>query len=277
LWLVLPTLILCLFATFGRPPHAQEKAGSGTRPDQKAARTKIAAGEYADVEEGNSGAVGPFGEEVYNFGETWTLWRAAKDQYEIEGERRYESPRDLQQTGQFRATLSRDFTLLHITELARLRWRPDAGPLVCDFRPRELFCSASAREPIELRVPMQYPYAVLWPISPFSLGGLTREAERYPNRVAPVQFVVIEQPSSEAPLRTTILGGEMRYLGQEKLVTAGQTWPAFKFSFTAATRAPFLIWTSTKGLLLAVTVEHEHKNWPQEGIRLVRIEKSEDF
>jgi len=270
-------LIPCFFVTFGCPPHAQKNASSGASSDQKAARTKIAAGEYAVIEQANSGAVGPFGEEVYNFRETWTLWRAANGQYEVEGERRYESPRDWQRAESFSATLSRDFTLLHSTEAAPLRWRPDSGPMICDFRPRELFCSASGHEPVELHVPLEHPYALLWPISPFSLGGLTREAERDPSREAPVQFVVIVQPSARMPVSATNLGGDLRYLGQENLVAAGETWPAFKFSFTAATSAPFLIWTSTKGLLLALAVKHEHKNWPQEGIRLVRIEKSAYF
>jgi hypothetical protein len=267
---VAAAVLLCISGVVPNQKPDQES-------DQTAGRTKVAAGEYVVVEQSNGGAVGPFGEEIYNFDETWTLWHTPNGQYEIEGERRFESPRDSKRTSPFRATLSRDFTLLHITELERLRWLPDAGPLNCDFRPRELFCSASAREPLTLRTPMQHPYALLWPISAFSLSGLTREVERDPDRASPVQFVVIEQPSPGMPVQTTVLAGELRYLGQEKLVAAGETWPAFKFSFAPVMYPRFLIWTSAKGLLLALAVEHEHINWPQEGIRLVHIEKSPDF
>ncbi|PYU29404.1 MAG: hypothetical protein DMG31_17770 [Acidobacteria bacterium] len=40
-------------------------------------RTKVAQGEYVILEQANGGAIGPFGEEIYNFHETWTLWRAS--------------------------------------------------------------------------------------------------------------------------------------------------------------------------------------------------------
>ena len=41
----------------------------------------MAEGEYVIVEQANSGAFGPFGEEVYNFHETRTLWRLATGRY----------------------------------------------------------------------------------------------------------------------------------------------------------------------------------------------------
>jgi hypothetical protein len=64
-------------------------------PGQAAAQTKIAEGEYAIQERESSGAVGPFQEEVYNFRESWTLWRTGQGEYEVEGVQSFESPNDL--------------------------------------------------------------------------------------------------------------------------------------------------------------------------------------
>jgi len=52
---------------------------------------RIAAGEYEVYEEAKEGLVGPFGEEVRNFHESWTLWQNAKRGYEAEGERWFET------------------------------------------------------------------------------------------------------------------------------------------------------------------------------------------
>jgi hypothetical protein len=84
----------------------QEKVAASTQ------RTKVAGGEYAVFERAKGGAVGPFGEEVYNFRETWTLWRTPKGGCQVEGERRFESPTDVPHTSRFVAQLSRDLHLL---------------------------------------------------------------------------------------------------------------------------------------------------------------------
>lgn len=52
---------------------------------------------------------------------------------------------------------------------------------------------------------------------------------------------------------------------------------ALKFSLKIPLHPQYLIWTSTKGLLLALAIEHEHKDWPEEGLRLARFESSTDF
>src|SRR5579864_5569617 len=68
-------LISFLFViTHVRPANA--------RPLQELAsgRMKIAEGEYAIYERDISGALGPLAEEVYNFHESWTLWRVEKGQ-----------------------------------------------------------------------------------------------------------------------------------------------------------------------------------------------------
>lgn len=244
------------------------------------ARTKIAEGEYAIYEEANGGAFGPFREGVYDFHESWTLWRGEKGQFEVEGERKFESPRDVKHTNRFLVQLSRDLTAIRMTEFAKLIWRRDSGPLTCEFLARELHCSSGAKDikqAIELRIPMEHPFGLLWPISPFSLSGLTRQAERDLNRENPVQLMSIEQPGPDNPVQPTILNGQLRYLGEEDVEAASQKWSAYKFSLKAPSHPQYLIWTSSKGLLLALAIEHAHPNWPQEGMRLTRFAKWADF
>jgi hypothetical protein len=239
-------------------------------------RTKVAEGEYVIFQQANAGAIGPFGEEVYNFHEDWTLWRAANGAYEVEGERRFESPKGTAHSNRFVAELSRDLTITRVTEFARLRWRRDSGPLSCDFLRNAFHCSSNAknaRESIELKIPMQRPFGLLWPISAFSLSGLTREAERDPYRETPIQLISIEQPSPEMPVNPVVLDGELRYLGEENIDVAGQPQRAFKFSIKVVLSPELLIWTTRRGLLLAVAVQHEDKNWPEEGMKLLRFQE----
>lgn len=272
-------LILCLPAN-ARQGFVQKPPVRIVPSPPLAARTKIAEGEYVIVEQGNSGAFGPFGEEVYDFHEIWTLWRVAKGRYEVEGERRFESPRDVPHVNRFLAELSRDLTVTRVTEFAKLKWRRDSGPLSCEFLPSELHCSSGARDPkqaIELRIPMEHPFGLLWPVSIFSLSSVTREAERDRSRMTPIQMVTIEQPSSWLPVNPMILDGTLQYLGDEDLEAADQKWRAYKFSFKVPSQPQFLIWTSSKGILLALAVEHAHANWPEEGMKLVRFQKWADF
>lgn len=269
-------LVLGLIAQQAVPngPAAAPSQGHAT------ARTEIAEGEYATYEQGNGGAVGPFGEEVYNFSETWTLWRVDKGQYEVEGVRRFESPKDQMHDNRFVVELSRDFTVLRVTEFAKLKWRPDSGPLSCEFGATELHCSSGGSDPakaIESRTRMDGPYGLLWPISPFSLSGITREVERDSTRATQVEVVMIEQPSMVNPVAPAILSGPLRYLGEEDIDAAGQKWRAHKFSLRVALHPEYLVWTSSKGLLLALAAEHKHKNWPEEGMRLARYKSVADF
>jgi hypothetical protein len=272
-------LILCLPAS-ARQDFVQQRPTQAVPSPPVVVRTKIAEGEYVIVEQANSGAFGPFGEEVYDFHKTWTLWRVATGRYEVEGQRRFESPRYVPHTNRFLVELSRDLTVTRVTEFAKLKWRSDSGPLTCEFLPSELHCSSGARDPqqaIELRIPMAHPFGLLWPVSVFSLSGITREAERDPTQATQVEFVRIEQPSRENPIESTILAGPLRYLGEEDIEAAGQKWHARKFSLKVALNPEFLIWTSSKGILLAFAVEHAHANWPQEGMKLTRFQKWADF
>jgi len=245
-----------------------------------AERTKVAQGEYVVFEGANGGAVGPFGEEVYNFDETWTLWRTGKGGYEVEGERRFESPKEITRSARFVAQLSRDLTLTGVTEFSRLRWRRDSGPLTCKFLPGEFACSSNAKDrknDISLRIPMEHPFALLWPISAFSLSGITREAERDPHQTTRIQLVSIEQPSAEIPVNPMILDGELRYLGETSTNIDGRPRRAFKFSIKVALSPELLVWTSPKGLLLAVSIEREGKDWPEESMKLIHFQGSPGF
>lgn len=269
----------CLFPVLFGIAYEMSAIG-GPLPEQKAERTKIAEGEYLIIEQDNSGAVGPFEEEIYNFHESWTLWRAENGKYRVEGVRSFESPKYETHSNRFVVDLTRDLTVIRMKEFAKLRWVPDSGPLSCEFLPTQMDCSSGGSDPereIKLRTPLEKPYALLWPISPFSFGGITREVERDPTRATQVDLVRIEQPGMDEPVRTSILEGPLQYLGEENIDAAGRNWPAHKFSLKVPLRPQFLIWTSRKGLLLALAIEHEHKDWPKEGMRLARFESSAEF
>ena len=267
--------VVCFHATAGEPSQQQvEKTNSPSE------RTKVAQGEYVVLGGANGGAVGPFGEEIYNFHETWTLWRTAKRGYEVEGERRFESPKEITRSARFLAQLSRDLTLTGVTEFSRLRWRRDSGPLTCKFLPGEFDCSSNAKDrqnDINLKIPMQHPFGLFWPISAFSLSGITREAERDPHQATPIQLVSIEQPSAEIPVSPMIREGELRYLGDENIDIAGQPHRALKFSIKVALSPELVIWTSPKGVLLKVAIQHASKDWPEKSMKLVRFQEWEGF
>jgi hypothetical protein len=98
--------------------------------------------------------------------------------------------------------LSRDLTVLRLTEFSKLKWIQDSGPLTCEFRSVEMRCSAAVTKPNvsnEWRIEVQHPHGLLWPISPFSLGSVARESERDPQIMTRASLVSIEQPSAENP------------------------------------------------------------------------------
>ncbi len=270
---------ICCLVGIAAVTHAHAAQESARPPE----RTKLAEGEYAIYEEGNSGAVGPAGEEIYDFHESWTLWRTGKEEYEVEGERRFESPRHVEHRDRFLIQLSRGLMPIRTTEFAKLAWRRDSGPTTCEFLPKETHCFSSAGstgnsgQPFDLRIPMKPPYGFLWPISPFSLGGLTRQAERDLNHPNAIQLLSIEQPSLYNPVYPTVRDGELQFLGEEDIEVAEQKWHAHKFSLKVPSYPQFLIWTSANGLLLDVAVEHAHPNWPKEGMKLSRFRKWADF
>lgn len=277
--------IFCLFSAAAITElHAKQVDSKRTSPEDRAtpatSRTKIAEGEYAIYEEGNSGAVGPAGEEVFDFSESWTLWRNGKELFEVEGERKFESPRDVKHSDRFVIELSRDMTPIRTTEFAKLAWRRDSGPTTCEFLPKEVHCFSTdggAGHAPEVHIQMQPPYGFLWPISPFSLSGLTREAERDLNRPNSIQLLSIEQRSPANPMYPIVRSGQLQFLGEETISVADQSWQAHKFSLKVPSYPQFLIWTSSEGLLLSVAVEHAHPNWPKEGMKLSRYRKWAEF
>ena len=258
----------------------QKPAGEALPSASQEKPTKLAQGEYVVLQGANGGAVGPFGEEVYNFHETWTLWRIASGGYQVEGERRFESPKGTAHSNRFLGRLSRDLTIDRVTEFAPLKWRPDSGPLSCNFSQKELDCSSDAKDPrqsIEVKLAVKEPFGLFWPISVFSLSGITREAERDPSHITRVQLVSFEQPSREVPVSPTILDGELRYAGEEPIDVAGEQQRAFKFLLKVALHPQLTIWTSRQGLLLALEVDHAEQGWPEQSIKLLQFHQFAQF
>ena len=183
LWyLLIPIAAFCA-APRAIPYVAGQVAPRANAQTESAGRVRVAEGEYQIFRETDDGGVGPFALMVYNFHESWTLWKLPDGSFDVEGERNYESPMDAQQHSQFSVHLSSAFRVLGLKELRPLRWRSDSGPLTCDFLPAELVCSSNAKDPaqnIRLDLPMHSDYGFLWPISAFSLSGITR----FPDTIA---------------------------------------------------------------------------------------------
>jgi hypothetical protein len=247
---------------------------------QGSPRAKIAQGEYVIREKESGGAFGPFGEAIYNFHESFTLSQGEKSHYEVEGVRSFESPKDVSHSNRFTAELDRDLAVIRVKEFAKLRWVEDSGPLSCEFLATQLDCSSGGSDPkreIKLRTPLDKPYGLLWPVSPFSFGGVVRQAEREASKSTEIDLVRIEQPGMKNPVQATVLEGPLRYLGDTDFEAAGRKWRAHEFSLKVASSREYLIWTSPKGLLLALAFEHEHADWKNEGVRLERFESSREF
>jgi hypothetical protein len=234
-------------------------------------RTRIAEGEYKVYTQSDEGAVGPFAVGVYNFTESWTLYRLANGTFEAEGKRVYESPKYEQHDNPFSVHLAADFRILGVKEYRALRWRPDSGPLSCDFKPAEIVCDSGAHnaaQDVTLDLPVQHPYGFLWPISAFSLSNITRYANRAVGKITPVEMLKVDEPSQDVPVRTSVVDGDLVYLGRQKIRVAGRWWQAEEFELKVAMHAPFLIWTSTQGLLLDFTEENNQYRVTERGMRL---------
>lgn len=253
---------------------AATAAGQG-----KESRTFVARGEY-QVVQGNDDAIGTYAPDVFDFHESWTLWRLPDGSLEAEGERTYESPKYERHNNRFSVRLSPDFRTLSVVEFRKLRWKPDSGPLSCDFRPAELVCTSGASDPnnaVNLNLPMQNAYGFLWPISAFSLSTITRRAERIPGKLTPVQLVTVEEPSQEDPVFVSTLGGHLNYLGQEEVTLAEKKWTADKFELKVPLHLPYVIWTSPEGMLLRFVPESTAETRTEGGLTLVHFTQSSDF
>ena len=260
--------IVFVFSAFVLSPVPSSNA-------QKSERTKVAEGEYRVTMEGDLG-VGPIQKEIFSFSETWTLWRTAAG-FDVEGHRTYESPRNKLHDDRFIAKLTPDLQLLSINEFAHLAYRRDSGPLSCELQTRVLRCDSGAKDPaqrVDVKVAMDRPYCVLWPLSAFSLASLTRAASTLEQPTV-VQLVQFEQISERLPVLAIRSDGLLRYEGQSEvtLTVSGKSWHPKVYHLAAAPIGDMEIWTSQRGLLLAA----QKPGWPGGRMELVKFEQFADF
>jgi hypothetical protein len=262
----------------GQVPAAHAPSNSNAAGSSE--RIRVAEGEYQIFKQTDQGGIGPIRVGVYDFHESWTLWRSADGTLEVSGRRSYKSPKDELHDYGFSVRLSSAFRALGVKEFRKLRWRPDSGPLSCDFLPARLACISGAKDPsqkVRLDLPMKDAYGFLWPISAFSLSNITRFADRNPASLLAVQLVMVDEPSPKEPVFASILDGHLKYLGKEDLAMAQHNWHADKFELKLPTLAPFLIWTAPQGLLLGFAFEDPDQPQPEEGLWLVRFRQWTDF
>jgi len=274
----------CIFASpaSGKNTRALTLHAStgGKQSLDSAKRLKLATGEYAITTQLNEGGVGPFDPAVYDFHEYWTLWRTADGGYEVEGRREFEAPKYEFHSDSFLVRLTRDWRLESIEEFAKLRWRPDSGPLVCNLGVAELHCTSNAKDPsqlIKLDMALEHPFGFLWPISPFSLTSIANAGERIPGQVFRVQVITIEEPNPANPVVPTVIDGGLRYLGKVDVTTAGRKWKANECELSAALHPKFLILTAPEGFLVDLIVEGPTSRDSIAELKLVRYKQYADF
>jgi hypothetical protein len=128
-----------------------------------------------------------------------------------------------------------------------------------------------------LSLPLEPSYGVLWPLSAFSLSNITRFADHRANHPIVVDMLTIDEPNKTNPVFATILEGSLRYAGNEQTRVAGQNWLADKFELKVPMHPPFMIWTSSRGLLLDFTEEDNQNRLTEHGMKLVRYKQFSDF
>lgn len=239
-------------------------------------RVKIAEGEYAAAD-GDLG-IGHIETEVFQFRESWILWRTPNGDYEVEGERAFESPKYFSHLNPFWIQLTHDFHLAKIKEFARLQFRRDSDPLTCDLLANELRCNSGAKDPtqsVDVQIAMDRPYGVMWPVSAFSLGSLTRAAGKHPGQKVPVRVVTLEEVSKEIPVLPVSSDGLIQYIGQSEgdFQAFGQSWRPDLYELDSGPVRKLLIWTSPEGLVLAA----EQPNKPNSKLQLVSFKKFGEF
>ena len=255
-----------------------ERAVSGQQ-EGSSQNVRLAEGQYKVYKQTNVGGIGPFATGVFNFTESWTLSRAPDGTLEVEGKRDYESPSDESHDNKFTVHLSSDFRTLSLREFRKLRWKPDSGPLGCEFFPSRLVCTSGV-DPDKntlLDLPLKDTYGLLWPISAFSLSHITRFVGRTPMSTIRVQMLSIDEPSMENSFAASVLDGHLKYLGSESITIADRKWKADKFELTVPLHTPFLIWTSPSGLLLDFAEEDNHGRQLEQGMKLVRYQQWLDY
>jgi hypothetical protein len=247
---------------------------------QESPGTRLAEGEYKVYGHGAEGGIGPFAPSVYDFVESWTLWRLHDGTLEVTGQRNYDSPQYEPHIDSFLVMLSAAFHVTRITEFQKLRWKPDSGPLTCDFLPTKIDCDSGAKDPqerIHLTVPLERAYGFLWPVSAFSLSNITRFADRDSSHKITVDMITIDESSKANPVAASVLEGHLRFVGQEPLTITAHKWVADKFELKVPLHPSFLIWATPQGLLLDFELEDNNGRVTERGMRLVSFRQWAEF
>lgn len=247
--------------------QAVTRNGPGSAPTSPAHAEKsaeplaIAEGEYTIFKE--YGGIGPVDAEIFDFREDWSISRTADGNFEVEGNRSFESPQNFPREIRFSVRLSPELQFIEAREDTSLVWIPRSAPLSCVFLPKQLECSSGGKDRTKnpaVSLSMDKPYAFSWPLSAFSLAALTRRSDHHPGRSMDVQFVDIEQPSSDLPLMPITTNGTLRFIDEEKVTAAGSSWEADKFelqAFMSPLPRKSMLWVSKEGLLLILEAERE--------------------
>jgi hypothetical protein len=237
-------------------------------------REKVSAGEYEVVRpvHGRQG-IGPFSPAVYNFRESFTLWRLPDGTLEAEGRRRYEAPQGYAHDNKFTVHLSADMRALAVTEFRKLRFRDDSGPLECEFLPREFACKTGSKDddpPMNLT--MQNDYGLFWPVSAFCLGSVAVSAKHDASLATHIQLITVDEHSNFDPVDATVLDATLKFVHRKQIRLAGTDWDADEFELTIPMEQPYLLWTSKDGLVLLFGPEGDSISGPETGLQLVHYE-----
>jgi len=260
----------------GAAPEGTTSKPTNPRGSQAAPEpVEIAKGTYAIFKE--YGGIGPVDAEIYNFHEEWSISRTVDGNYQVEGTRSFESPKDFVREITFLLRLSPHLQLIEAQEDTSLVWISRSAPLTCAFLPKQLQCSMAGKDPRrnpDLSLSMDKPYAFSWPLSAFSLAALAGQCDHLPGSSMDVQFVDIEQPSNDLPLMPMTTNGTLRFIGRDKVTVAGKNWDADKFelqAFMSSLPRKSVLWISKGGLLLVLEAEREIG--PQGRLELTRFEE----
>ena len=128
---------------------AKESGPASKGEKQASERTRVAEGEYQVYRNAGEGGIGPFNPAVYDFRESWTLWRLSDGILEVEGERRYDSPQHEPHMDAFSVKLSSRFGVERITEF-KLCDGADSG-LTSDFHANWIATQEQKDSPDEIQ------------------------------------------------------------------------------------------------------------------------------
>jgi|SRR6185437_161578 len=248
-----------------------------TSEGETSARTKVAEGEYAISSPEDLG-VGPLETEVFHFHETWELWWSADGFYQLEGSRTFESPKDEPREEDFQAILSSKFELQEIVLRSHLRFVRDSGPfLTCTGNASEFVCDSGGKDPVHtrhIRLDESGPYAIIWPISVFSMGHVAFLASEQEVKPLKIGLIQIKEINPVLPIMTIQSSGTIQYLGRSQVAYAisGTSWLPRVFRLASETTRNLYIWTSTEGIVLAIQSQS-----PEVTIQLIRFTQFAPF